>query len=82
MAQRQNEPPVLDFERPVVELERKIEELRQFAQGSSELAREIEILEARVEELQREIFADLRPGRRCCCRGTPAGPTPRTTWPV
>jgi acetyl-CoA carboxylase carboxyl transferase subunit alpha len=61
MAQRQNEPPVLDFERPVVELERKIEELRQFAQGSSELAREIKILESRVEELQREIFADLTP---------------------
>jgi acetyl-CoA carboxylase alpha subunit len=48
MAQRQNEPPVLDFERPVVELERKIEELRQFAQGSSELAREIKMLEVRV----------------------------------
>jgi acetyl-CoA carboxylase carboxyl transferase subunit alpha len=61
MAQRQNEPPVLDFERPVVELERKIEELRQFAQGSSELAREIKMLELRVEELQREIFADLTP---------------------
>jgi acetyl-CoA carboxylase carboxyl transferase subunit alpha len=61
MAQRQNEPPVLDFERPVVELERKIEELRQFAQGSSELAREIKVLESRVEELQREIFADLTP---------------------
>jgi acetyl-CoA carboxylase carboxyl transferase subunit alpha len=61
MAQRQNEPPVLDFERPVVELERKIEELRQFAQGSSELAREIKMLEVRVEELQREIFADLTP---------------------
>ena len=61
MAQRQNEPPVLDFERPVVELERKIEELRQFAQGSSELAREIKTLETRVEELQREIFADLTP---------------------
>jgi acetyl-CoA carboxylase carboxyl transferase subunit alpha len=61
MAQRQNEPPVLDFERPVVELERKIEELRQFAQGSSELAREIKVLEVRVEELQREIFADLTP---------------------
>jgi acetyl-CoA carboxylase carboxyl transferase subunit alpha len=61
MAQRQNEPPVMDFERPVVELERKIEELRQFAQGSSELAREIKTLEVRVEELQREIFADLSP---------------------
>jgi acetyl-CoA carboxylase carboxyl transferase subunit alpha len=60
MAQK-NEPPVLEFERPVVELERKIDELRQFAQGSSELAREIQVLEARVEELQREIFADLTP---------------------
>src|SRR5688500_18781420 len=61
MAQRQNEPPVMEFERPVVELERKIEELRQFAQGSAELAREIKVLQTRVEELQREIFADLTP---------------------
>ena len=61
MAKRQTETPVLDFERPVVELERKIEELRQFAEGSSDLEREIRVLQTRVEELQREIFADLTP---------------------
>ena len=74
MAQRQNEPPVLDFERPVVELERKIEELRQFAQGSSELAREIKMLEARVEELQREIFADLTPWQKVLLSRHPGRP--------
>src|SRR5688500_16260713 len=61
MAKRQTETPVLEFERPVVELERKIEELRQFAEGSADLEREIRTLQSRVEELQREIFADLTP---------------------
>jgi acetyl-CoA carboxylase carboxyl transferase subunit alpha len=59
MSTRSSEAPVLEFERPVVELERKIDELRQFAQGRGELDREIKTLESRVEELQREIFADL-----------------------
>ena len=58
---RLSEAPVLEFERPVVELERKIDELRQFAQSRGVLAREIKALEARVEDLQREIFADLTP---------------------
>jgi acetyl-CoA carboxylase carboxyl transferase subunit alpha len=58
---RLSEAPVLEFERPVVELERKIDELRQFAQGRGELTREIKVLESRVEDLQREIFADLTP---------------------
>jgi acetyl-CoA carboxylase carboxyl transferase subunit alpha len=53
--------PVLDFERPVVELERKIEELRQFAPGAGDLRREIAMLEARAQELQQEIFAELSP---------------------
>jgi acetyl-CoA carboxylase carboxyl transferase subunit alpha len=64
MAKRQTEAPVLDFERPVVELERKIEELRQFAEGSADLDREIRVLQGRVEELQREIFADLTPWQK------------------
>jgi acetyl-CoA carboxylase carboxyl transferase subunit alpha len=55
------ETPVLDFERPVVELERKIAELRRIASVSTDLDREVKALEARVEDLQREIFADLTP---------------------
>ncbi len=61
MATKQTEAPVLEFERPVVELERKLEELRQFAQGSLELDRELQVLRTRVTELQRQIFADLSP---------------------
>jgi acetyl-CoA carboxylase carboxyl transferase subunit alpha len=56
-----SETPVLDFERPVVELERKIAELRRIASVSSDFDREVQALEARVEDLQREIFADLTP---------------------
>jgi acetyl-CoA carboxylase carboxyl transferase subunit alpha len=61
MATKQAEAPVLDFERPVVELEKKIDELRELAQGSGDLEREIQTLEAQVEQLQRGIFDDLSP---------------------
>src|SRR5262245_33672189 len=64
MAAKEEKPTealVLDFERPVVELERKIDELRRFAKGSTDLEREIKTLEARVLELQQEIFAELTP---------------------
>ncbi|HEY0706030.1 MAG TPA: acetyl-CoA carboxylase carboxyltransferase subunit alpha [Polyangia bacterium] len=61
MASRVAEIPVLDFERPVVELERKIGELRKFAKDRVDLQREIETLESRVADLQREIFAELSP---------------------
>jgi acetyl-CoA carboxylase carboxyl transferase subunit alpha len=61
MASKETDAPVLEFERPVVELERKIDELRGLAHDSPELQGQIEILEARVEELQREVFADLTP---------------------
>jgi acetyl-CoA carboxylase carboxyl transferase subunit alpha len=61
MATKQAETPVLEFEKPVVELERKLDELRQLAKPAGELSRELQTLEARVVELQREIFADLTP---------------------
>jgi acetyl-CoA carboxylase carboxyl transferase subunit alpha len=69
-----SEPPVLEFERPVVELERKIEELRQFSHGSSDLQREIHTLEARVHELQQEIFADLHPWQKVLLSRHPGRP--------
>ncbi len=55
------ETPILEFERPVVELERKLAELRTLAAVSGDMQKEIRSLEARVSELQQEIFADLTP---------------------
>src|SRR3954451_13923849 len=71
---RTSEPPVLEFERPVVELEKKIDELRQFAQGSSELQRELKTLESRVLELQQEIFDDLSPWQKVLLSRHPGRP--------
>ena len=58
---RQQETPVLEFERPVIELERQIEQLRQLADGSQDFDDQISTLEARVADLQKEIFAELNP---------------------
>jgi acetyl-CoA carboxylase carboxyl transferase subunit alpha len=58
---RSAEMPVLEFERPIVELEQKIQTLRQLAHGPHGMQQEIQSLEARVGELQQEIFGDLTP---------------------
>lgn len=52
---------VLEFERPIVELEGKIRELKLLSGGSAEMAAEIERLENKARELQRERFASLTP---------------------
>jgi acetyl-CoA carboxylase carboxyl transferase subunit alpha len=53
---------VLDFERPIVELEGKIRELKQLlAGGNADIARELELLEQKASELQRERYAKLTP---------------------
>lgn len=52
---------VLEFERPIVELEGKIRELKLLSGGSGEMAAEIERLEEKARELQRERFAALTP---------------------
>jgi acetyl-CoA carboxylase carboxyl transferase subunit alpha len=52
----------LDFEKPVLELEQKIQELRdQVAQGSSGGGKELADLEAKADELRREIYSQLTP---------------------
>lgn len=57
-----NETRVLDFERPIVELEGKIRELKLLlAGGNADMAVEIERLEAKASELQREHYAQLSP---------------------
>ncbi|MCS7014071.1 MAG: acetyl-CoA carboxylase carboxyltransferase subunit alpha [Chloroherpetonaceae bacterium] len=58
---------VLDFEKPIVELENKLNEMRQFAlqngngkdAASEELARDIEQLEAKVQDLRVSIYRNL-----------------------
>ncbi|MBX7084137.1 MAG: acetyl-CoA carboxylase carboxyltransferase subunit alpha [Nannocystaceae bacterium] len=52
---------VLEFERPIVELEGKIRELKLLSSGSQEMAEEIERLEEKARQLQRERFAALTP---------------------
>ncbi|MGH1343207.1 MAG: acetyl-CoA carboxylase carboxyltransferase subunit alpha [Nannocystales bacterium] len=52
---------VLEFERPIVELEGKIKELKHLSGGSREMAQEIERLEEKARELQKERFASLTP---------------------
>jgi acetyl-CoA carboxylase carboxyl transferase subunit alpha len=52
---------VLEFERPIVELEGKIRELKLLSGGSREMAAEIERLEEKARQLQRERFAALTP---------------------
>lgn len=52
---------VLEFERPIVELEVKIRELKLLSGGTGEMAAEIERLEEKARQLQRERFAALTP---------------------
>lgn len=52
---------VLEFERPIVELEGKIRELKLLSGGSREMAAEIERLEEKARQLQKERFASLTP---------------------
>ncbi len=56
---------VLEFERPIVELEGKIRELKLLSGGSGEMAAEIERLEEKARQLQRERFASLTPWEQC-----------------
>lgn len=72
--QKSVEAPVLDFERPVVDLERKIALLRDVSQDSPELRAEVDTLVRRVDDLQREIFADLTPWQTVLLSRHPARP--------
>ena len=55
----------LDFEKPIVELEKKIQEMKDsFAKnsaqtGRTELLKEIEVLENRLEKVQKEVYSNL-----------------------
>jgi len=50
----------LEFEKPLLELEQRIDELRSFADSQSiDVAKELKRLEAKAEELRREIYGKL-----------------------
>jgi acetyl-CoA carboxylase carboxyl transferase subunit alpha len=55
----------LDFERPIVELEKKIQDMKDFftkdsaKTGGTELLKEIEVLENRLEKVQKEVYFNL-----------------------
>lgn len=55
----------LEFERPVLELREKIAELRDFTKNSDvDLSDEIDKLESRLENLEKEIYENMRPWDR------------------
>ncbi|WP_053218929.1 acetyl-CoA carboxylase carboxyl transferase subunit alpha [Virgibacillus senegalensis] len=56
---------VLDFEKPVVELREKISELKAFTKDSEiDLTEEITTLEKRLENLENDIYGNLKPWDR------------------
>ncbi|MGP8199012.1 MAG: acetyl-CoA carboxylase carboxyltransferase subunit alpha [Limisphaerales bacterium] len=57
----------LDFEKPILELQRKLEELKKHSGNNSmgiNLEEEIAIIEGKIEETKRQIFASLSPWDR------------------
>lgn len=55
----------LEFEKPILELERKIEELKKFTSSENiDLQSEIDRLQEKLDNLKREIFANLTPWQR------------------
>ena len=51
---------VLEFEKPLVELEQKVEEMRKMA-DTLDISTEVNKLEAKINELRKNIFDNLTP---------------------
>lgn len=54
----------LDFEKPILELQRKLEELKRHPENNSmgiSFTEEVAIIEKKIEETKRQIFAQLSP---------------------
>ena len=62
--EKPREFPVLDFEKPVVELQRKIQSLRNRRKAGADWQNQIHLLEARAEDLQKQIFSGLTPWQK------------------
>ncbi len=56
---------VLEIERPIIELEKKIEELRALAKSEDvNIAKEIRVLEEKLDDMKRRIYSNLTPWQR------------------
>ena len=66
----------LEFERPILDLETKIRDMRSYAEEQNmDLGEEIRLLEARLERLQAETFANLTRWQRVQVARAPGRPT-------
>ncbi|WP_027410178.1 acetyl-CoA carboxylase carboxyl transferase subunit alpha [Anoxybacteroides tepidamans] len=66
----------LEFEKPLIELRKKISELKEFTKTTDvDLSAEIEKLEARLEKLENETYANLTPWDRVQIARHPNRPT-------
>lgn len=66
----------LEFEKPLIELRKKISELKEFTKTADvDLSAEIEKLEARLEKLENETYANLTPWDRVQIARHPNRPT-------
>ncbi|WAA10167.1 acetyl-CoA carboxylase carboxyl transferase subunit alpha [Fervidibacillus albus] len=66
----------LEFEKPVIELKKKIEELREITEHANvDLQSEVETLEARLKNLEDEIYLNLKPWDRVQIARHPERPT-------
>lgn len=66
----------LDFEKPLVELERQIEEIRQFAtEKNLDMSDEINRLQAKADQISRDIYTNLTPWQRIQIARHPKRPT-------
>jgi acetyl-CoA carboxylase carboxyl transferase subunit alpha len=65
MATTQRKPLLLDFEKPLAELEARIDQIRQLAEENNvDVSEQIRQLEARANQLRKEIFSSLSPSQR------------------
>lgn len=66
----------LEFERPIIQLRDKINELKEFTKTSElDLSAEINKLEARLQKLENDIYANLKPWDRVQIARFPNRPT-------
>jgi len=68
----------LDFEKPIAELEQKVAELRDFSRRHDvDVSHGIALLEARIDETRRRVFASLSPWERVLLARHPQRPYPQ-----
>lgn len=66
----------LDFEKPLVELERQIEEIRRFAaEKNLDMSDEVTRLQAKADQISRDIYTNLTPWQRIQIARHPKRPT-------